>query len=105
MTDDIALLTHRIHVLLEEPLEGERSLLLERLEDTLTAGYARALALEAERMRLERRVGELAAVLDEASTGELTALARRLSSTDVDLSELRQLLGALRDRAREFRAA
>jgi hypothetical protein len=33
---------------------------LARMEDTLTEGYAKALALEAERWRLERRIGEVA---------------------------------------------
>jgi hypothetical protein len=34
---------------------------LARIEETLTEGYARALALEAERWRLERRIAQVAA--------------------------------------------
>jgi len=37
---------------------------LARLEETLTDGYAEALALETERLRLERRLGSLRELLD-----------------------------------------
>jgi hypothetical protein len=82
---------------------------LDVLEDTLTSGYAAALALEAERWRLERRIAEIAARAGEASTGgttqELTRLARRLTSADDELSRLRGILASLRDRAAAVRAA
>ena len=44
----------------QRPQTGASAPTLARLEDTLTEGYARALALEAERWRLERRIGEVA---------------------------------------------
>lgn len=81
---------------------------LDELEDTLTSGYAAALALEAERWRLERRIAEVAALVGEGRRGktrELSTLAHRLTSTDTDLSKLRGLLGSLRERADEVRAA
>jgi hypothetical protein len=82
---------------------------LEELEDTLTSGYAEALALEAERWRLERRIAEVAALVGEGrsrgKTRELSNLAQRLTSTDTDLAELRALLGSLRERADAARAA
>ena len=43
-----------------EDLLTAESPTLARVEDTLTEGYARALAIEAERWRLERRIGEVA---------------------------------------------
>ncbi|HEY2373977.1 MAG TPA: hypothetical protein VGH82_15770 [Gaiellaceae bacterium] len=74
------------------------------MEDTLTEGYAQALALEAERWRLERRIGEVAR---EGSTDfeELRSLGTRLSDADGELTTLRTLLGRLRERARLLRKA
>ena len=60
---------------------------LARMEDTLTEGYAKALALEAERWRLERRIGEVAR---EGSTDvgeELRSLWVRSSRTPTASSQ------------------
>ena len=68
-----------------------------------------ALALEAERWRIERRITEVAAELGgEADfelhrAEELVELAQRLSSADADLIRLRDVL-ALAPRARGRRA-
>jgi hypothetical protein len=83
---------------------------LDEIEDTLTVGYARALQLEAERWRLERRVGEVAARIADgdaarSETEELACLTRRVSKTDEDLGILRRALRDLRDRASAIRAA
>lgn len=82
---------------------------LNAIEETLTAGYARALELEAERWRLERRIGELAPHLDETDAApgveELAKLARRAARTDGELRRLRNLLAALRARASALRSA
>jgi hypothetical protein len=83
---------------------------LAEIEDTLTAGYAEALQLEAERWRLERRVGEVASRMAGGEAGadeteELASLARRMSETDTDLGVLRRALRDLRDRASALRAA
>jgi hypothetical protein len=77
---------------------------LAAVDDTLTAGYAQAMALEAERWRLERRIGEVAGEV-AAGTGvdELVHLARRMSAADGEISRLRTLLQSLHDRARELR--
>jgi hypothetical protein len=75
---------------------------LARIEDTLTAGYARAMALEAEHWRLERQMAELTLSGDAE---ELLGLARRMSASKGDLGHLRTLLDSLRERAREFRGA
>src|SRR6266567_3705892 len=86
---------------------GEDAPTIDAIEDTLTAGYARALALEAERWRLERRIAAVAAELGGKSRddehSELTQLGRRLSAADGDLSNLRRLLSSLRSRADEVR--
>jgi hypothetical protein len=97
-----------IRTLLEAPPSGEDAPSLDYIEHTLTAGYARALALEAERWRLERKIADVAARLgDEVTdedTSELAQLGQRLSSADDDLSDLRALLASLRSRADEARS-
>jgi hypothetical protein len=76
---------------------------LDRLEETLTAGYAHALALEAQQWRLERRLGQ--AAREAGDTEELARVAQLLAAVEGELGHLRALLGSLRDRARELRAA
>jgi len=78
---------------------------LARMEDTLTEGYARALALEAERWRLERRIGEVAREGRTDIGEELKSLGTRLTRADGELSKLRSLLGSLHERARAVRLA
>jgi hypothetical protein len=74
------------------------------MEDTLTEGYAQALALEAERWRLERRIGEV--VREGGSDAdELRTLGSRLTHADGELTKLRTLLGTLHERARRARKA
>ena len=98
-----------IRSLLDAPPTGEDAPSLDHIEHTLTAGYARALAIEAERWRLERRIADVAARLGDEVTdedaSELADLGHRLSSTDGDLIRLRTLLVSLRTRADEVRAA
>ena len=97
-----------IRTLLDSPAAGAEAPTIDDIEHTLTAGYARALALEAERWRLERRITEVAAELgrkpEEAEQSELAHLGQRLSAADGDLSKLRGLLSSLRSRAEEVRA-
>ena len=98
-----------IRTLLDSAPDGENAPTLDAIEHTLTAGYARALALEAERWRLERRIAEVASKLaddsSELSHAELVQLGERLSAADGDLSRLRGLLSSLRTRADEVRTA
>lgn len=100
-------LMNRIHALIATS-DGDGAALAQ-MEDTLTVGYAHALALEAERWRLERRIGEVASRLaegeDRAATDDLASLARRRSDTDVEVIRLRTALASLRDRASEARSA
>ena len=100
MPDDRSILIDDIRALLAlEP--GDAA--LDRLEDTLTAGYAHALALEAEQWRLERRLAHAARELGDAE--ETAAVAQLLAAVERDLGHLRTLLSSLRDRARDLRAA
>ena len=81
---------------------------LAAIERTLTDGYAKALSLEAERWRIQRRIGEVASTLGRgdvaAKTKEIVSLAQRLEAADRDLIALRNLLGPLRGRADAARA-
>ncbi len=102
--DSATLLEQITSLLASDPAAGS----LPALEDTLTAGYARALALEGERWRLQRRLGELAGEAQadvQAHAFELARLARCVTEADGELSRLRALLDSLRDRARELRSA
>jgi hypothetical protein len=71
-------------------------------ETTLMDGYALALALEAERTRLERRFDALAQALaqdhDTSRLPELRSLKHRLASTEAELSRLRAVLRSVRGR-------
>lgn len=76
------------------------------MEHTLTDGYALALALEAERLRMARRMAELARTVEHPEeTGELRRIATRLIGAETELSELRGLLADLRRYAEARRAA
>jgi hypothetical protein len=99
----------QIQDLLNAPTSGAQAPTLARMEDTLTEGYALALALEAERWRLERRLGEVARAVGgtDGSTfvEELSTLGSRLTSADGELTKLRSLLGSLHERTRSARLA
>jgi ABC-type phosphate transport system auxiliary subunit len=73
-----------------------------RVEWTLTDGYAHAMSLELDRLRLERQIGEVAAQVDVrargAKTEELQELSARLADTSRELEHLRELLAAVRRR-------
>ena len=91
-------LLEEIAALLALPAAGDDTAALERM---LTDGYARVLALAAERLRLEKQVVRLVASPERASAAarmELAAIALRPEGRADDLSELRALLGRLRRR-------
>jgi hypothetical protein len=98
-----------IRNLLDAPPTGEDAPSLDYIEHTLTSGYARALALEAERLRIERKLADIVARLTRETTDEdateLAKLGQRLSVADDDLIRLRALLVSLRSRADEVRSA
>jgi hypothetical protein len=70
------------------------------VERTLTDGYARAHSLEAEQLRIERRIGKIAAEMGDRNqdpkVDELAELSLRLTRAAVDLRHLRELLAAAR---------
>jgi len=80
---------------------------LGQIERTLTDGYAYALSLEAERLRLERRISEVTHGLERGDTAEkareLSALTERVDGNSGDLVRLRALLGELRRHAHDVR--
>jgi len=71
------------------------------VEDTLTSGYAYALALEGERLRIERRLRELFRGDGEprARSEEVSELTGLLAHADQELAGLRALLSSLRAQA------
>jgi hypothetical protein len=105
MTNDQKTILAEIEALLEPGAETGLAV----LEHTLTAGYATALMLEAERWRLERRIAEAAGLLGEGQgrgkTQEIAKLARRLAHADDEIVRLRTMLGTLRERTDKARAA
>jgi hypothetical protein len=76
---------------------------LEEIEHTLTDGYAHALALDAERLRLEKRMASVTQGIQRGDTAkkahELAALVERLDGNAVDAEKLRALLADLRRHA------
>ncbi|HUK95004.1 MAG TPA: hypothetical protein VLU96_08095 [Gaiellaceae bacterium] len=107
--DAIPALLHEIDELLAEPSPSEEPATLARLERTLTDGYAHALSLEAEQIRLERRMSELAGELNEGNqeqkAQELVQVSRRISRARTELERLRSTLSRLRARAMHVRSA
>jgi hypothetical protein len=104
MPDETRAVIARVQGLLGLPA-NDRTL----IEDALTEGYAQALALEAERRRLERRIAELAGGLsgdgDRDQVSELAKLAGRRTRADGDLTRLRDMLRALREHLAAAHAA
>jgi ABC-type phosphate transport system auxiliary subunit len=102
---DHAPLLERISSLLSRSADPGKPLLTE-MEDTLTDGYARALQLESERLRLERRIANLAHDVDgDDQAVELRGLAARKREIDTELAGLRGHLGALQKHLEVVRAA
>jgi hypothetical protein len=97
----------QITELLNLPESGTGAPTLARVEDTLTEGYAEALALDAERLRLERRLGVLAREVHDPDARyvaeRMATLSERLTDADGELTCLRALLARLHDRARSLR--
>jgi hypothetical protein len=91
-------LFNEIAILLDRP---EREDDADRLERTLTDGYAQALTLEAERTTLEKQVLRLSLELNEngeAMLGEVKELARRIHDCDESSERLRGELVRLKRR-------
>jgi hypothetical protein len=73
----------------------------EVVEHTLTSGYAYALALEGERLRIERRLRILLRSQAEGGpdAGDVSELTGSLEHADQELAGVRALLSSLRAQA------
>ena len=99
-------LQEEIAELLSLPENGADAPSLAAIESTLTDGYAAALALEAERWRIERRLGEVARDAgDTVDVREFARLTEQLETADGELAGLRALLRNLQARRRVVRSA
>ena len=99
MAEDVDLLLERIRALLDAIAEGA-GLPRNEVEPTLTDGYAWALQLDAECLRLEHRIDKLTQkVADghDVPPGKLSGLLRRLRETEQRSVELRAELVPLRE--------
>ncbi len=107
MTHEALTLIEQIEALVSAPPATARRSELPQLERTLTDGYAGSLALEGERLRLERRIAELAGEDGDATakSEELATLAQRVAAAERDHLRLRAVLTQLRGRAEAARTA
>lgn len=99
MADDLDLLLERVRALIDAIDEGAH-LPRHEVEPIVTEGYARALALDAECLRLEHRIDGLTReVADgrEVPAGKLSGLLRRLHETEQRSEDLRAMLAPLRE--------
>ena len=99
VADEFDLLFDRIRALLDA---GEKGVRVPRgeVEPTLTDGYARALELDAECLRIEGRIDRVTQdVADgrEVPAGKLSGLLRLLHDTEQRSLDLRALLEPLRE--------
>jgi hypothetical protein len=76
---------------------------LDQIERTLTDGYAHALTLEAEKVRLERRLTEVTQTIQRGDTAkkarEISELTKKIDCNTGALVQLRGMLGDLRRHA------
>jgi hypothetical protein len=102
LVDPLPELVAEIRSLLDAPAGSEpppRAV----VDNLLTTGYAHALALEGERLRIEKRFHEVIRIGAEGGAmwaDELPGLSQRLEQADRDLARLRGLLATLREHAR-----
>jgi hypothetical protein len=96
---DLHSLLERIRALLDASAEGVR-LPRNEVEPTLTDGYARALELDAECLRLEHRIDRLTREVADGynvPAGKLSGLLRLLHETEQQSADLREMLAPLRE--------
>jgi hypothetical protein len=103
------MIENHIRTLLDAPEDGDDAPTLARIEEMLTTGHARAMAIEREQWRLQRRIVDVALMLaddySELQAVELRKLARQLRAVDAELVSIRTLIRSLRARADDARAA
>lgn len=99
VADDLDLFLERISTLIDAIAEGAH-LPRNDVEPTLTEGYARALALDAECLRLELRIDKLTREVadgQDVPAARLSGLLRRLHETEQRSVDLRAMLAPLRE--------
>ncbi len=102
---DPPVLLERIRMLVDDRRDGASRRRLAEIDETLTDGYARALALEGDAWRIRRRQAELARKPREPTHAhELEALAVRLTAVEDELARLRRALRPLQEHANVLRA-
>jgi hypothetical protein len=92
-------LVQRIRALLDASAQGA-GFPRNKVEPTLTEGYARALELEATCLRLQRHIERLTRAVAEGRdipSGEFSVLLKRLHDTEQLMQDLRALLVPLRE--------
>ena len=70
-----------------------------KVEDTLTSGYAYALSLERDRLRIERSLRALVRAETRPDRDAVAELSGRLAHADQELAGVRALLASLRAQA------
>lgn len=104
MADDLTSLLDRITALVDERTDGAPEGLLGTIENTLTDGYAQALALEGEILRVEKEIGLAVARIKRGDdVTPLVTLGHRLFAAEQELNRLRARLETLRRRADDVR--
>jgi hypothetical protein len=104
MMDDLTSLLDRIAALVDERTDGAPERLLGRIENTLTDGYAQALALEGEVLRTEKEIAlAVARIRGGGDVTRLATLADRRGAAERELERLRARLQALSRRAERVR--
>ena len=96
------MIENSIRTVLEAPEAGEGAPTPTHIEHLLTSGYARAMAIEGEQWRLQRRIVDVALQLadeyNELQARDLRKLARELREVDEELVSIRALIRSLRTR-------
>jgi hypothetical protein len=100
LDDRLPAVLTEIRSLLDVP-EGRDAPSRDEVEHTLTSGYAYALALEGERLRIERRLRALlrSGGSGKRATNEVAEVTRRLARADQELAGVRALLSSVRAQA------
>lgn len=100
MDERLPAVVTEIRSLLDVP-EGSAAPSRAEVEHTLTSGYAYALALEGECLRIERRLRTVfrAPGSKAEAADEVAALTSRLAHADQELAGVRALLSSLRAQA------
>lgn len=97
MDDRLSVVLTEIRSLLDTPRDASPSRAL--VEDTLTTGYAYALGLERNRLRIERSLRALLRSGRRPDPREVEELTGRLELADEELAGVRALLTSLRAHA------